>query len=361
MKVKIAHVLYGGLGGHFNVLKNMVESDLEGIFDISVIFYGIELPRDEYLKFCRDNNLSQCYVKKTRGLDFTFVRRLSQEMIRMKSDFLFLHSSYPILSAIKAKKELDNLRIVIRETQAIHLKSKKEIQHTKLGLRHADKIVFLSEEYAAETLQQNDELNPNLETVVIPNGIEIPEKNSYQIRNNEIRVIGMLSRIVKIKDHETLIKAIAKLKKSGNPVRLKIAGDGEHLESLKKLVDKLGLQHEVLFSGIINPNQINNFLAELDVYIHATFGETMSNSIMQAQAFGLPIIASNVNGVNNVIQHEINGLLVEVEDVQAHVKAIQTLVADQNLLNRLSEASFHYAKEHLSRQKMFLSYQKLLS
>lgn len=361
MKIKITHVLYAGLGGHFNVLKNLVESDDDQFFDVGVIFYGIELPRDEYIQFCKENGINYVYVKKTRGLDFSFVRRLAQEMTTLNPAYLFLHSSYPILAAMKAKKSLESMKIIIRETQAIHLKTKKELQHTKLGLIHADNIVFLSKEYANRTLAENLEVNPKLSTSIIPNGIEIPESNTYACRERSVPVVGMVSRIVEIKDHETLIRSIAALKKLGITIQLKIAGDGEHLPHLRKLSLDLGLSEYIEFAGMVKPNEINAFLQSLDVYVHASFGETMSNSIMQAQACGLPIIASDEDGINNVISNDENGLLVDCKNVDAHVAALRRLLEDNELRLKLSKASYAYAKQHLSRIRMFNAYKEICS
>lgn len=355
MKTAVVHVLYGGLGGHFNVLKNLFEADVEQEFKLSVVFYGIEPVRTEYANYCHENNIPFVYVPKRKGIDIGFFRNLKKAIAQSQAQTIFLHSAYPIIAAKKAKKLQPGIKkIVIRETQANHLKSKLEVQFTKRGLKSADHIVLLTAAYAEELALAYHEFDSSKITV-IPNGIVVPKSNPHKVRD-EIKNIGMLSRIVAIKDHETLIKSIQGI----DGIQLHIAGDGENLAKLKELTVELGLKNEVIFHGMIDPNQVPQFLTTLDVYIHASYGETMSNSIMQAQAAGLPIIGTDVNGINNVIIHSENGLLVALQNVESYKNAITQLKDNKELREKLSSASFNYADQKLRREVMFNAYKSVL-
>ena len=100
----------------------------------------------------------------------------------------------------------------------------------------------------------------------------------------------MQSRLVPIKDHITLIKALSIVKNSlKTEIKLRLAGDGETLPLFKELVLRLNVGENVEFCGMLNEKELAAFTSSLDIYIHATHGETLSTALMQAQAFGLPI------------------------------------------------------------------------
>ena len=141
--------------------------------------------------------------------------------------------------------------------------------------------------------------------------------------------IGMQSRIISIKDHITLLTAFAIVKQSeyssGKLLKLKIAGDGELKAELIELAIKLGINDDVIFTGMLQQADLIDFLQSLDLYIHASLGETMSTAMMQVMACGLPIIASDVDGINNMITKSVTGILVPPKNALLLAEAINDL------------------------------------
>jgi glycosyltransferase involved in cell wall biosynthesis len=363
-KIKITHISYSGLGGHGNVLFNLIQADINSENTYEIIFYGIENVRIDYIKKCNELNIKYSYIEKKRGLDLSFFLRISKAIKETKTDILFSHGSYNIIPSYLNKLFGTTTKIITRETQANHLKTKSDWLFTYLGLIFSDKIVLLSDLYKEQILTKVKIDFIRKKIVVIPNALDIDKYVSLRNFNNiEEYKIGMVSRIVAIKDYETLIVAFNKTLKSESTISisLHIAGDGDLLPSLKKLVKDLDIEHHVHFYGLLNQNEIPDFLKSLTIYAHATYGETMSTSIMQAQASGLPIIASDVQGVNNVISHNKNGLLCEINNVDSYSQNLKLLLNDQPLLEKLSTESFKYAKDKLSLERMFNSYKCLFN
>lgn len=354
--MKITHLLYGGLGGHSNVFFSLVREDKKAVFNYSAIFYGIESPSEDLLRTLTGMSIAHRFVKKREGLDLIYWVQIFRALQREHPDIVFLHSSYNIIPCV-LYRIFNKSVIIVRETQANHLKSRIERLMLGVALLFSNKVVFLSKFYRDQIKGSYGILFSQKRNVIIPNGLDLNffKPNST---NMETYSIGMLSRIVPIKDHKTLIEAFSKLKIEN--IKLKIAGDGESLNSLKELARKLKLEENVIFHGRVREEDIPDFLNALNIYVHATYGETMSTSIMQAQACGLPIIASDVDGVNNVIKHGINGLLVPVGDVQILAEAIEELVNNEQLRDNLSTASLAYSKENLSSQTMFGRYKKVI-
>ncbi|MBD81627.1 MAG: hypothetical protein CL840_22095 [Crocinitomicaceae bacterium] len=359
---KVVHLLYGGIGGHGSVFFSMVKASQNSEFVHVPIFYGIEKVRSSYIDKCNELGLSHKVISKNRGIDLLFFLKVFREVRRESPEVLFLHGSYLSLMAWLVKVfSVKELRMVIRETQANHLKTKKDWLFLKVALPFSDAIVFLSTKYKEEIEHRKLLFYNSRRSWVIPNGIDLtffkPDKRPNL--TDTIR-IGMLSRLVDIKDHKTLLKAVSIIKLTANKqVHLSIYGDGATRSSLESYSSELGLADQVDFAGAISEEEIPDALNQLDIYVHASFGETMSTSIMQAQACGLPIIASDVSGINNVIEDSKNGILVPVEDAEKLSEAIISLISNETTRSELGDASLDYAKTNLSNKKMMDSYLEL--
>ncbi|UII33370.1 glycosyltransferase family 4 protein [Fulvivirga ulvae] len=356
--MKITHLVYAGLGGHTNVFFTLLGADRNSYFEYSVIFYGIEEPNADVTNKLIVKNISFTYVRKNPGMDWLFWPKVFKVLQREKPNVVFLHSSYNVIPTLLYRL-FYKAKVVVRETQANHLKTRLEKYLLGISLMFADNVVFLTDLYQSQIKDKYNWLFDGKKVTVIPNGLDLDFfKPSPKVENPTFS-IGMLSRIVPIKDHETLIRALAHL--DSEDLVLKIAGEGESIEKLQALVKNLGVEKQVIFLGRLSEDKIPTFLNELDIYVHATFGETMSTAIMQAQACGLPIIASDVIGVNNLITSGKNGILVDCRNVEQMAQSIMLLKEDSKLRKSLGYESEQYAKELLSCDIMFESYRKLFA
>ncbi|URL83308.1 glycosyltransferase [Limosilactobacillus fermentum] len=130
----------------------------------------------------------------------------------------------------------------------------------------------------------------------------------------------MIARFSPQKDQETLIKAVTKLPKDS--YKLTFVGDGETLQTNKELVSKYGLNHNIKFVGF--KDDISDELINNDVYILSTHYEGLPISIIEAMSYGLPIIASDIGGNNELIKNKENGFLVH--NVEELAKSLLFLV-----------------------------------
>ena len=171
----------------------------------------------------------------------------------------------------------------------------------------------------------------------------------------------MQSRLSDGKDHTTLIDAFALVLKSSTEtsIKLYIAGDGVCKDALEKQVQQLNISHAVEFTGMLEETTLPQFINSLDIYVHATLGETMSTAIMQVMACRMPIIASDVLGVNNMIKHNQNGLLVPVKNAGVLSAAILQLISDTQLSAELAANAFTFATENYSNKKMLQRYNEI--
>ena len=126
-------------------------------------------------------------------------------------------------------------------------------------------------------------------------------------------------------------------------------------------MQELNIGHAVEFTGMLEETALPQFINSLDIYVHATLGETMSTAIMQVMASRIPIIASDVLGVDNMIKHNQNGLLVPAKNAAALCESILHLIKDNAFGETLAANAFTFATKNYSNKKMLQRYNEIFS
>jgi glycosyltransferase involved in cell wall biosynthesis len=359
---KVIHLLYSGLGGHGSVFFSLIKADKKKDIETEAIFCGIEDVREDYINQCVEYNVRYSVVKKKAGLDIGSYFRVYSAFKKGKPDTLLLHGSSFIIPARVFKFFKPKTRLIVRETQAHHLKTKRDWFWIRLAVKFSDYLIFLTKESLDDIRNKVNQKRIFGKAVIIPNGIDTEAYKPVAARDiSKSVVIGMQSRLQKIKDHKTLLKALSIVKHNypGRQLYLKIAGDGETMNELVVLAGELGLSADVKFCGMLNEKALLEFMHSLDIYVHATLGETMSNSIMQAMACGLPIIASDVWGVNNMINDKLDGLLFKSENADDLSRILEEVIQHTELRRKISVNARTAALEKYSHYRLFKDYKEL--
>jgi glycosyltransferase involved in cell wall biosynthesis len=168
--------------------------------------------------------------------------------------------------------------------------------------------------------------------VAIHNGIEDSPERAYPGRNS-IPVVVMVARFTSFKDHETIVRAFAEL---NIPARLQLVGDGPTRAATERLVDGLGIRDRVEFPG--DRNDVTQLLCRADVFVLASKLDNLPISILEAMRAGLPVIASDVGGISELVQHGETGLLVPPFSVAPMAYALADLLSDRGKRLRLGRA-----------------------
>jgi len=348
-KQKILHILYSGLAGTTDYVFNLIKGDKEYIFEHHILFYGIEKVPDSQLALAKEQAKSVTFVSKLKGYDKSAFKKVLSLILKIEPNIITLHVNSLILTCAKYKLA----KLVFVEHQANHLKTKKEWLWSAIAQQKSDFVICLTQNYQNQLKNQLKFFFKRNKNHIIKTGIVLVDYKQINSRENQTLKIGMISRINSLRDHKTLIEAFTQLNSPG--IELNIVGDGPLLLELK---DKYN-QTNIIFKGHVSQQFIPKILSEFSIYCQASFGETSSIAIMQAQASGLPIIASNVKGIKNILDQE-NSILVEVGNVNSYKNAIELLVNDNEKRKILSEKSLAYASKNLSHFRMFDEYKKLL-
>jgi glycosyltransferase involved in cell wall biosynthesis len=165
---------------------------------------------------------------------------------------------------------------------------------------------------------------------IIPNGIDLARfKGSARQRTGQFTVIAV-ARLEKVKGLEYLIQAVSDF-------QLIIVGGGSEKKNLENLVEKLNKKEEVRFLGEVPNTAIPGYLAQADCFCLPSLKEGFGIVVLEAQAAGLPVVATRVGGILDLIEDRKTGLLVEPQNSQALNKAILEIKTNPELARRLAD------------------------
>ncbi|MEW9669178.1 glycosyltransferase family 4 protein [Ammoniphilus sp. 3BR4] len=191
---------------------------------------------------------------------------------------------------------------------------------------------------------------------VIHNGLDVKsfleemKKKSDIKKPSSKKVILCTGRLEQVKGQQCLLEALAKLKEKRSDWECWIVGRGKNEKSLKKQCKQLKLRKGVKFLG--RRQDVPSLLNESDIFVLPSLQENYPYSLMEAQVAGKAIIASNVGGITEMIQHGKNGLLSSPGDSEELYKKINKILKDQKLQSRLAKKAASWGREHLSLDKM---------
>lgn len=177
-------------------------------------------------------------------------------------------------------------------------------------------------------------------TVVVHNAVDVAGAARADPARDEAALLSV-GRFTYPKDPETLLRAAARLPAGG--WRLQLVGDGPDRERLEELQRELGLEHAVEFLGA--RDDVPALLAAASAFVLSSRSEGLPLSVIEAMAAGLPIVASDVGGLHELVEDGSSGLLVPAGDVDALADALRRLVADPAERQRLGNAARARAEE----------------
>ncbi len=180
-------------------------------------------------------------------------------------------------------------------------------------------------------------------TVVIPSPLSLP----HHIRTNlprKDREIISVGRLIPIKGISFLIRAMVYLKAES----LVIVGDGTERRRLELLAKRLKLSDRVSFTGWIDErSKILDYFDQATVFVLPSLSEGSPRVLVEAMSCGLPVVATNVGGIPEIVKEGVNGILVPVGDEKALAKAIKYVLDDVDFQKNASVENMKAATEYL--------------
>ena len=188
---------------------------------------------------------------------------------------------------------------------------------------------------------------------VIPYTAELPPPTTSATHEPERKSILFVGRLIERKGVRHLIRALGTLT-SRLPVRLDIIGDGPERARLEALARELGLEGVVAFRGRVSDEELRRAYASADAFVLPSVLDARKDTeglgvvLLEAMNYSVPVIASDIGGITDIVRHEETGLLVPPGDEMALAAALARVLSDRPLALKLGEAGRERLHEEFS-------------
>lgn len=304
-------------------------------------------------------------LNKKPGRDWSIVRKLAAFFQEHQIDIVHSHNWETFLYAFLAAR-LAQVPVFI---QGEHGRDTREIEDGWLKLRvksllawQSDRLTTVSQDIA-DLMIEKWQVNPDKITV-IPNGVDLTRfkesNNRTALRQwlgfpGEAIVIGtVIGTLRPVKDVPTLLQAFATVSRQHSACRLVIMGGtngptngsfrDDHHQHIMNIISSLGLERAVHF---VPPQQdVETYMQSFDIYANSSVYEGMSNTLLEAMACGVPVVATKVGGTPFIVRDGYNGLLASPGAPDELANALYSLVSNPSLREQIAENGFRYVREN---------------
>jgi len=210
-----------------------------------------------------------------------------------------------------------------------------------IALRLNDRVVCVSQSQHTWLLDNFPAARGK--TLHIANGVFSPSRQHRTpkaVKSEDRQTLKLVSvgSLIRRKGHAHVIETLASLP-ADSGVTLTIIGEGQDHMGLQNLITKLGLDSRVTLAGDVAPGLIPDILLEHDAFILCSYSEGRSNAILEAMASGIPVIATDIPGTNELIRNNHNGILVPCDSSESLRSAILQLRDNPDMRESLGQSA----------------------
>jgi glycosyltransferase involved in cell wall biosynthesis len=259
------------------------------------------------------------------------VRRL---LNRTHFDLIHAHL-YASATAAAAASLGRSIPLVVTEQTEAPWRNWAQRNASALVYRRASRVIGVSRAISEELAV--DFGVPREKIAYIPNGVNLQAVHRSAHRNGRGPVVGLIARLVPEKDVPSFLRCARRLIATYPEASFPIAGDGPLRDELVRLAKELGIEDRVDFLGV--QEDMEGFLAQLDVLAVSSIAEGTPLSIAEAMQAGVPIVATAVGGIPDQIQDAVHGLLVAPGDPRALATGIADLLENPAKARSFAEAA----------------------
>ncbi len=172
-------------------------------------------------------------------------------------------------------------------------------------------------------------------------------------------VVGKIARLFRLKGHEFLFEAAPQIVAAVPNVKFLLVGDGIYRERYERWAERLGLRDRFIFTGLVRPDEIPGYVAQMDVLVHLSLREGLPRALPQALAAGKPVVAFDVDGAREVCRDGETGFLVRAGDAGGVATAVIRLLQDKLLAAKLGNRGRELVSAEFSEELMVQRIDKL--
>lgn len=313
----------------------------------------LSAPCDSFIeKRLLENGINLIFLNKKPGFQIKMLFQISSIVKKIKPSIIHTHVSTWVYTFPIAIRE----NICILHT--IHSRPNRQESNsivrkliTFLYHHHFIVPVAISNEIKKEAEELYCLSDTEVEMVVNP--VDYVSFSRVEKIDHDNVVFVNVARFDEVKNQMFLINSFAKAYKKNQHIRLILAGDGKLMEEAKKLTKSLGIDNVVQFLG--NVDNVPELFSMCDVFVLPSLTEGLPVSMLEAEAAGLPVIASKIGGIPDIFKD--NGYLINVNDEKALIESI-LLLTNIEIREEKSKNSKIIAKQY-SADKVARRYEEL--
>lgn len=276
-------------------------------------------------------------LEKPPGVSLKTLWKLTRLLRKFAPDVVHTHHVGPLLYGGASARLAGCKTLIHTEHDAWHLQSPKRRVLMKNALKVLRPLLVADAQVVADEITQHLGVSPNR---IIKNGIDtqrfqpgdsVSARDHFGLGQSQI-IVGCAARLIEVKGHEVLLNALRQLP---DEVHLAFAGNGVLEDKLRRLTFELGLKDRVHWLG--NVEDMPRFYQALDIACLPSYQEGFPLTLLEAQACGIPVVASDTGGVHETLCPD-NCRLVEVGDAAGFAKAITEVSSQMDAQRRHSMA-----------------------
>lgn len=189
--------------------------------------------------------------------------------------------------------------------------------------------------------------DPKSEFLVIPNGVEWDRFKPLERPRNEKVTILFIGRLIPRKGFERVIRALPEVQnKAHQAFEVEVVGSGEHRQKLDDIAQELGVAEKIRYVGTVPYDQLEKSYQQADIFVLTSLSEGMPSVILEAMGCGLPVVASDVGGNNELVRDGWNGYLIRGDDSSKLAKDLVQLIDNEVLRRQMGGRSREMAKQY---------------
>lgn len=300
-----------------------------------------------------------------QGTDYFSFLKVAKILKAEKIQVIHTHNTQPLIDGTLGALFSGKKKRIIHTDHARQFPDKKRYMFAEWCMSHfVYKMVGVSEQTTAN-LRKYERISAR-KLMTIENGIDgsrfditidIDAKRKELGLPMDGPVIGVISRLEKVKGITYLLQAMPEILKKYPQLTLLVVGDGSERVALEEECLHLGIQRHVVFVG--SRSDIPEIFQVLDIYALPSLSEGLPLGLLEAMAAGCPVVVSKVGGIPNVVEDNKTALLVEPEEISTLIHRTLELLSNRELKKILSDSALKKFNKHYSAQLMADKYLEL--
>lgn len=356
-KIKVMHLMLSlEIGGMENGVVNILRHIRKDIFKNYVCCLERIGALAERIKGC---NVSINNMSKKPGFSLSLILKLAKLLRREKIDILHTHCWATLVYGFAAAKIARTPIVIHGEHGIFNLDYTRRRKLYTMIINNIDQILTVSESLKTEIISTIKISNSNVRSII--NGVDTDKfspgdsetiKKKFGFQKTDI-IIGSVGRLEKIKNYNALIKCIAMFDEPS--IKGLLIGDGPARSELEGLVKDLGIEDRFFFLG--KRTDVNKGMLIFDVFVSSSLSEGLSNTILEAMASGIPVVATNVGGNPEIVYEGETGYLVNPNNLEAMKSALERLINDKKFSKSIGQKARELVVRECSLHKMVSEYE----